>query len=180
MKNKEDRNDLHESNNIEFAAKESIKKTQQAYENLVNKRKEKEIKVTHQNTSARNHKNNQDECYNEPHKNHQLSLDEQLGFSSESDSNNDANEELKEDKDFVVDEALSDTSEDDFPLNKLGKQSPRKSIAKNENPTVLIAEIKEDFYIEELNKSEPKQTDLASQPKSEHNNETDEVTEDTM
>ena len=172
---------LDESNSIEFAAKESIKKTQQAYENLLNKRKEKEIKVTHLNTSSKFDKKLENEQYNEPESSHQLSLDEQLGFSSESDSKNESHEEIKVDNDFVVDEALSDTSEDNFPLNKIEKNKPieRESITKYDKPLISIPD-KEEFYIEELNKSQPRQEELAAQLKSEHNNETDEITEDTM
>ena len=107
-------------------------------------------------------------------------MDEQLGFSSDSESKQDK-EEIKEDKNFIVDEVLSDTSDDEFPLNKLEKLkiNERESNKKYEKPSISIPD-NEEYYNEIKDNSQLKQSERNLQSTQGDHKETDELTEDTM
>lgn len=98
-----------ESDNIEMEVHESIKKTQMAYQQILEQRKAREQKM------AMVVKNEETK---EQYEVDEKALEKALGFSESSQSDEDKeeiNDEIK------VDEAVSETSEDDFPLNKIAK-----------------------------------------------------------
>lgn len=125
---------LDESDNIEFAAKESIKKTQQAYEDILNKRKQREEKLkqnkdVEQQVEPISKKESSGESLNlSSKKPSDNTLEKELGFSESSDnSEDDLDENQASNKENPEDDQLSNTSEDDFPPNQMIKTSRTNS-----------------------------------------------------